>query len=276
MADTDSTQLSLPPLFWELHAGLGQQAPGSNEATLHALDFTVEHVLTVKPNLQALTCLVIGCGPGREVLVIANHPAFAERGGSKIIATDTSEVLLNELRHRITRAQLPASLVEVRNVSMTMLCNEFHAQEFSILWSEGSAYVIGIEKALQEWKPLLTVDAGVLALTECCWLVEDKKEVPSECFDFWEKEYPGMKTIKEVKLLAGDMGYKLLRYFTLDKECWENYYQPIRFRLQKLKEKYKNDDSALQTIHTEEHEVNIYDKYSTYYGYVFFLLQRIA
>jgi hypothetical protein len=42
-----------------------------------------------------------------------------------------------------------------------------------------------------------------------------------------------------------------------------------------MKEKYKNNSYALEVIETEIREIDLYRKYSDYYGYVFFIGQAL-
>ena len=47
----------------------------------------------------------------------------------------------------------------------------------------------------------------------------------------------------------------------------------IEVKLQSLKSEYRDDEEALQFITVEETEMEMFRKYSDYYGYVFYVLQ---
>jgi hypothetical protein len=42
-----------------------------------------------------------------------------------------------------------------------------------------------------------------------------------------------------------------------------------------MKEKYKNNSWALEVLEIEMREIDLYRKYSDYYGYVFFIAQAL-
>ena len=42
-----------------------------------------------------------------------------------------------------------------------------------------------------------------------------------------------------------------------------------------MKEKYKNNNCALEVLEIEIQEIELYRKYSDYYGYVFFIAQAL-
>jgi hypothetical protein len=42
-----------------------------------------------------------------------------------------------------------------------------------------------------------------------------------------------------------------------------------------MKEKYKNNSHALEMLEAEMREIDLYRRYSDYYGYVFFVAQAL-
>lgn len=54
------------------------------------------------------------------------------------------------------------------------------ADSFDAIWSEGAIYIIGFERGLTIWRPLLK-ERGYLAVSELCWL---EKDAPAEARDF--------------------------------------------------------------------------------------------
>ena len=69
-------------------------------------------------------------------------------------------------------------------------------------------------------------------------------------------------------------GFNLLSHFTLPKSCWINFYSQMNEEIKKLKEKYHNNKTALKVFNNFEKEVKIYDDYSDYFGYEFFIMQK--
>ena len=78
-------------------------------------------------------------------------------------------------------------------MNCSMLNMDFSNENFDIIWSEGSIYIIGFEKGLKEWRGLLK-PKGFLAVHEMVWL---KDNPPKEIKDYWEGNYPGIKTIPD-------------------------------------------------------------------------------
>jgi hypothetical protein len=55
---------------------------------------------------------------------------------------------------------------------------------------------------------------------------------------------------------------------------WEFYYNPLEERLKKMRIKYKNNKKALDLIDSEQKEIDLYRKNYTWYGSVFYIMQR--
>ncbi len=159
-------------VFFEIHSGLSREAPGGAEHTRRALGLLPELPRPVR-------VLDIGCGPGAQSLVLAR-----EVDGS-VVAVDNHEPFLEALRMR-AQAEGLADRIEARDEDMFDL--PFAAGSFDLIWSEGSIYVIGFEKGLRTWRPLLK-DGGCIALTECVWLTAN---APDACREFWDMAYPTM------------------------------------------------------------------------------------
>ena len=74
--------------------------------------------------------------------------------------------------------------------------------------------------------------------------------------------------------IAKKLGYRVVGHFVLPaKSWWTDYYNPILAKLPSLKEKYKNTKEKLQHITYEEIEIDMFRKYSDYYGYVFYIMR---
>ena len=70
-------------------------------------------------------------------------------------------------------------------------------------------------------------------------------------------------------------GYEVLGHFTLPQSAWwEPYYCPLEERLQSFRKKYAADPERIEMIESFEREIEIYRKYSSYYGNVFYVMQR--
>ena len=123
--------------FMEVFADLDWWGPGTTDATRRALA-----MVPFAPE----TILEIGCGPGMATITLA------EASTARITATDTAEVALDKLRARIATIGL-TDLIEVQNVDMAAL--PAPERPWDVIWSEGSTSILGVEKALADWRVLI-------------------------------------------------------------------------------------------------------------------------
>jgi hypothetical protein len=70
-------------------------------------------------------------------------------------------------------------------------------------------------------------------------------------------------------------GYRVLGHFTLPDSAWlVPHYHPLEERLRSLGKKYAADPDRIGMIGSIQMEIDIFRKYSRYYGYVFYVMQR--
>ena len=244
----------MPKIFWEIHSGLPREGPGDNESTRKAYQMLED--LPENPRI-----LDIGCGPGMQTVELA------KLSGRQIVALDFHEPFLEQLKETAKKEGVSDRVKEVKG-DMSNL--KFEDGSFDVVWSEGAIFVIGFEKGLREWKRLLTPDGYVVA-SELSWLQHD---VPQEAKTYITQVYPAIKTIEGNIEIIQNSGYRLVGSFVLpSKSWWDNYYTPIETKLPSLKAKYRDDEEALQVIACEETEIEMFRKYSDYYGYVFYIMQ---
>jgi ubiquinone/menaquinone biosynthesis C-methylase UbiE len=240
-------------LFWEVHSNLPREAPGDAESTLRAID-----MLKDLPSVPAI--LDIGCGPGAQTVTLARHSA------ARITAVDTHQPFLDDLARRATKAGVSDRVKRV-NVSMFELVFD---ETFDVIWSEGAVYIIGFEEGLRKWRPLLK-PGGYAAVTELSWL---KSEPPADALAFWREAYPGMATVEENLLRLRRAGYREVGHFTLpDSAWWDSYYRPMEARIVQLREKYRDNPEAQRLLDAEYAEIDLFRKYSAWYGYVFYVMR---
>ena len=212
--------------------------------------------LPKEPNI-----LDIGCGPGRQTLDLIRLNA------GKIIAVDIHQPFLDAFTEQVAQQDL-SDRITVLNGDMFDL--GFEENTFNLIWSEGSIYVMGFEKGLRAWLPLLKKD-GYLAATEITWI---KPDAPKETRDFWAEAYPAMQDVEANLKVIQQTGYRHIGHFTIPESAWWNdYYNPIEKRLAKLQERYRTNLEAMGVLEMEQKEIDLYRKYSKYYGYVFYLMQ---
>jgi ubiquinone/menaquinone biosynthesis C-methylase UbiE len=243
-------------LFFELHQDIPREGPGEAASTRRA--FALMNGLPSQPRI-----LDIGCGPGMQTLELARISA------GSILAIDTHAPFLEALARRASREGL-AKQISVRNQSMFAL--GFEPGSFDVIWSEGAIYIIGFEKGLREWKPFLK-NGGYLAVTELSWL---KPDPPAEVKTFWQENYPHIQTREENLALLQKAGYRAVGHFTLPESAWwQDYYNPSEKRIAMLTEKYRDNDEALAFLDISQREIDLYRRYSEWYGYVFYVMQKV-
>ena len=125
--------------FYELFSNIPRQGPGSNEYTRKA--FTSLPNLALQPNI-----LDVGCGSGMQTLELAR---ISE---GEIAALDNYQPFLDDLRKHAKSEGLD-NKIKILNGSMLEL--PFAKNTFDLIWSEGAIFIIGFEKGLREWKPLI-------------------------------------------------------------------------------------------------------------------------
>ncbi len=244
-------------IFFELHQDLPREGPGDNPSTRRALS-----LLTGLPPQPLI--LDIGCGPGMQTVELAKHT------NGKIIAIDTHQPFLEKLKQRALAEGLSNKITAI---NMSMFDLEFEAESFDVIWSEGAIYIMGFEQGLRACQPLLK-PGGYVAVTELTWL---RPNPPAEADNFWKENYPGMQSVQDNLDSVRAAGYREIAHFVLPTSSWwEPYYMPQAARIAMLRDKYRDDDEAIQLLNESQKEIDLYRQYSDWYGYVFYVMQTKA
>ncbi len=240
--------------FLEIHRDMPRQGPGDDESTRRA--FAMLSGLPARPDI-----LDIGCGPGAQTLQLA---ALSE---GSITAVDLYRQYLIQLETALRERALED---RVRVVEGDMEALDFSPQSFDVLWSEGAIYIMGFERALREWRRLLR-PGGFVAVTEATWWRVDP---PAELARFWAEGYPGMQDEAANLAAIHRTGYRSLGHFRLpDESWWTDYYDPLKKRLDAVARRYAHSQVAMEVIAEERREIEMFEKYSDYYGYAFYVMQ---
>jgi ubiquinone/menaquinone biosynthesis C-methylase UbiE len=241
-------------LIYEVFGDLPRGSPGSRETTKKAY-------LMLKPVPSHLRILDVGCGPGMQTLELARI------SGGQIIALDVYQPFLNKITQRAAEEGLAE---RVRTVNKSMLEMDFAEGSFDVIWAEGSIFIQGFEKGLREWRKFIA-KTGYLVVSELAWL---KENPPEEPFKFFTAEYPQMQMHEGNLKIIGNVGYRLINNFVFPKSDWLNYYNPVEIKLAALRKKYHGNQEATNFLDLILKEITIYNKYSKYYGYIFYLMQN--
>ncbi|OZS43716.1 MerR family transcriptional regulator [Photobacterium sanguinicancri] len=234
--------------FMKVFETLERWGPGNDSETLQAL--------SILPD-QPKNILEIGCGKGLATTVLANNT------DASITVVDNEDSALEKLSERFKAMDLVSRLTTV-SASMTEL--PFAPASFDLIWAEGSAYIMGTTNALSQWKPLL-IDDGFMMLSDLVWLTDTPNE---EAINFWQKEYPDMQPIATRLAQINTAGFDVIEHFTLSKKAWQNYYEPLKARVEALRDEMP-DSVALEDISKEN---NIYTNYLGQFGYQMFILRK--
>lgn len=241
-------------IFFEIHQDLPRGGPGENSQTRKALSMLAD--LPSRPRI-----LDIGCGLGMQTIELAKQT------DGTITAIDNHAPFLEALRQRALEEGV-AGRITILQASMFDL--EFEKGTIDLIWSEGAIYIIGFEKGIREWKPFLK-KGGAIVVTELSWI---KENPPAEVKSFWDKEYPAMNGMEDNRRIIRRAGYEEVGHFVLpESSWWENYYQPMEKRIGNLRQKYVKDEVIKKALDGTQQEIEMYRKYSDWYGYVFYLMQ---
>lgn len=246
--------MELNELFFEIHRDIPRQGPGRNRYTRQAYEML--------PPLERPRILDIGCGPGQPTMELARL------SGGEVVGIDVYQQYLDQLQEAIDAAGVGD---RVRAVRCSMFDVDFPDGSFDVVWAEGSIFIIGFDRGLNEWRRLIR-PGGFLAVHEVAWLEPDP---PDELVAFWRQEYPAITTIDANLDTIAAAGYRVLGHFALPEDAWWHaYYEPLQDRIEALRVRYAGNADALDQLDEELVEIEMYRKYSRWYGSVFFVMQK--
>jgi len=193
------------------------------------------------PKLDKPRILDIGCGSGVPTIELARL------GQGEVIGIDIDQPALDKLTKKIKEAGFSN---RVRAVNCSILDMVFPDESFDIIWSEGSIFVIGFERGIQEWKRFLKPN-GFMVIHDEKGNVEEKLEQISKC------------------------GYKLLGYFILSEDTWRTeYFAPIEKLFAKSQTNYTDDPHTLEELNEARSELEVFKKNPECNSSVYFVIQK--
>jgi SAM-dependent methyltransferase len=245
-------------LLVDLHREGQRQGPGGDDETRLAI------TLSGLSGRTGLKIADIGCGTGASTLVLA------QALDASVTAVDFLPDFLRDLEIAAERQNL---MKRIETLAASMDALPFEERSFDAIWSEGAIYTIGFTNGIQAWRRLLKPD-GILAVSELTWLT---KERPAELEQHWDREYPEVDTASAKMAILEDNGFSPLGYFALPKRCWlENYYRPMQDRFAAFLERNDNSEAAAAIVAAEEHEIALYERYSAFVSYGYYVARRTA
>ncbi len=237
-----------------LHSGLKRLGPGDSDFS----DYILKQLPELPPNPRIAD---IGCGAGAGALMLARKYC------SKVKAVDFSREFLDQMMHRVKQKDLE-DLIEPIQCDMGNL--GWESESIDLLWSEGAAYNITFEGALEAWRPLLAVD-GVAVISEMNYFTND---VPKIVAEYMKTAYPSIKAESKNIATINSSGFAVLGLHRLpSKAWWDNYYNPLRENITALKQ--INDEAMRAVIHETEEEMKFFKGHQKDYGYTFYIMRAV-
>lgn len=200
----------------------------------------------------------MGCGKGQQTIVLAKE-------GADITAIDLFDMVFPFLMEKAEKENVTD---KIKTITCSMDDIPKMPKDVDVIWAEGSANLIGLSNALKLWKDLLK-DGGFIVLSELTWFTE---KIEPELHAYWDEAYPEMKQLSETEDLIKESGYKWIGSIRLPKNAWDEYYNPQRELIKKIKP--DADDSMLSVITKIENEIRTFDKFFDKYGYVYYIMQK--
>lgn len=183
-----------------------------------------------------------------------------------ITAVEIHAPFVDTLSGRLREAGV-ADRVQALCASMEDL--EVESGTIDLVWAEGSIYVVGIERALGQWRPWL-VPGGHVAFSDFAWWTERPSREPQA---FWAREYPGMASEPATRALAEAAGYRVTASFRLSRAAHEAYYGPLEARVAELETGAGPDLGGL--LAEIRQEIDVVRRFRDEAGYTFFILRRV-
>lgn len=238
-------------IFLDIFNEIPREGPGDNYFTEKAFSY----INTPKNPI----ILDIGCGSGSQTIKLY------ELSNGVIYAVDYYNQYLKKLEKKINTNNIIIIQGDMKKL-------KFKKDFFDLIWSEGAIYIIGLEKGYNKYKEYLK-RGGYMVVSHISWL---KSNPPQELLEYWENNYPEINYISENIKIIEKQGFKVEKTFIIDEYAWwDNYYNPLLHRIERLKNKYINNEIFENIINEIKLEIDMYKKYSDYYGYVFYIAKKI-
>ncbi|MBP1909210.1 class I SAM-dependent methyltransferase [Methanolobus bombayensis] len=243
--------------IFEIFDGLPRQGPGSNECTEKAFN-----MLSSLP--AGAKILDIGCGVGMQTIHLAKICK-----GCCVTATDIYQPFLDKLMENAAKEGVDD---RISTVCASMDELPFEAEEFDVIWAEGSIFILGFEKGISYWNQFLK-NGGYMAVTENTWFTD---EPSPEVVEFWQEIYPGIMNILDTEKVITAVGYDVIDHFKLPVSVWYEFYDCLEKRLDEISDNYKGNTEAEMILEFNRREIKLFRERPDEYGYAFYIFQKNA
>ena len=240
--------------FIELFGWLPRAGPGDNASTRRAF----EMMDSVPPEPRILD---IGAGPGVQTVELLRH------SDGTVVALDLLPQMISRLQRAVSADGL-AHRLETVQADMNEM--EFEPASFDLIWSEGAIYLMGFASGLAKVQDFVK-PGGYVAVSDAVWL---KPDPPRELVEFWEV-YPEIGTVDNKLQIVSALSYESVGHFILPASSWiDPYYNPLASRITEYEQKWKGIVEAEEVLADARREITMFQKYSQYYSYAFFVMQK--
>ena len=193
------------------------------------------------PKLDKPRILDVGCGSGVPTMELARLSQ------GEIIGIDIDQPALDKLAKKIREAGYSG---RVQAVNCSMVDMAFPDESFDIIWSEGSIFVIGFIKGLQEWKRFLKPNGFIVIHDEEGNLTQKLEQI-SAC------------------------GYELIGYFVLNEDTWwVEYFAPLEKLICETGTKQADNSKVLSELDNAQREIDMFKKNPERNRSVCFVIQK--
>lgn len=245
-------------LLTDLHKNAKRQGPGGDAETEKAID------LSMLDRSAPLKIADIGCGTGASTLLLARLL------NARITAVDFLQEFLEVLEAGAEKMGLSE---KITTLDCRMDNLPFGDEEYDVIWSEGAIYNVGFERGVKDWNRYLKV-GGLLVVSEITWITDSR---PSKLQKYWDGEYPEIDTASLKIGILEKNGYSPIGYFVLPEYCWlDNYYRPMQGRFEDFLNRNGNSEEAGAIVEWEKREIELYEKYKTYYSYGVYIARKLG
>lgn len=231
-------------------------APYSYHTTMKALSF-IERIS------RARKIADVGSGTGIQTVTLY------EATQTQIVAIDFVPEFIEELKSELDHQKLNDYICPVFSSSYNL---PFGYGELDILWSEYAASEIGFECAVNEWSKYLRVE-GYMVVCAYCWLTKNR---PDEISDYLKESKTDIYPIADRIMQFQEAGFLPVAHFIMPDECWWNYYCSLEENFNNFLEKHQDNENAQLLVRKIDREINLFEKYGQYYGYVFFIGKKMC
>ena len=239
-------------VFFKVFEGMKRQGPG-NDAITRSL---VQKVMSLYSPQRILD---MGCGKGASALVLARESQ------AQVVALDNHQPFVDALQ----QAAAAEGLAQISAIIGSMDEPDKIPGTFDLIWSEGSAYIIGYERALKLWRPLLT-KTGYLFVSD---LVQLGDELAPEARTYLEQQGVKFEHMDDRIQQAKTSGYQVLESFALPQQDWLEFYTDMEQQIKRLEPEVGKDHPALISL---RQEIDIYRRFGHQYGYACLLMQKVG